>query len=48
MTFFQEFAADKSMHFVPIRWIHNDSMYVRIGRIRNTKTWSKSSISLRT
>ena len=23
-------------------WIHNDSMYVRFGGIRNTKTWSKS------
>ena len=21
-------------------WIHNDSMYVRFGGIRNTKTWS--------
>ena len=24
-------------------WIHNDSMYVRFGGIRNTKTWSKSN-----
>ena len=23
--------------------IHNDSMYVKFGGIRNTKTWSKSS-----
>ena len=26
-----------------IVWIHNDSMYVRFGGIRNTKTWRKSS-----
>ena len=26
-----------------IVWIHNDSMYVRFGGTRNTKTWSKSS-----
>ena len=25
-----------------IVWIHNESMYVRFGGIRNTKTWSKS------
>ena len=25
-----------------IAWIHNDSVYVRFGAIRNTKTWSKS------
>ena len=24
-----------------IVWIHNDSMYVRFGGIKNTKTWSK-------
>ena len=28
----------------PIRWIYNDSIYVRSGGIRNTKTWGKSSI----
>ena len=26
-------------------WIHDDSMYVRLGGMRNTKTWSKSSRS---
>ena len=26
-----------------IVWIHNDSMYVRFGGIRNTKTRSKSN-----
>ena len=26
-----------------IAWIHNDSMYVKFGGIRNTKTWSKSN-----
>ena len=31
----------------PIRWIHNDSMYVRFGGIRNTKTWPvNSSVAL--
>ena len=41
MTFFQEFGADN--YFVPIRWIHNVSMYVTFGGIRNTKTWTKST-----
>ena len=27
-----------------IEWIHNDSMYVTFGGIRNTKTWSKSNL----
>ena len=45
--FFPEFGADKSVFHQtvespPIRWIHNDSMYVRYGGIRNTRTWSKS------
>ena len=26
-----------------IRWIHNDSMCVRFGGMRNTKTFGKSS-----
>ena len=48
MTFFLEFGADKSVFhhtvgFPPIRWIHNDSMYVRFGGTRNTKTWRKST-----
>ena len=48
MTFFPEFCADKILYFIrqwdppPIRWIHNDFIYVRYGGIRNTKTWSKS------
>ena len=39
LPFFPEFEAG----FTPIGWIHNDSMYVRFGGIRNTKTWSKST-----
>ena len=46
MTFCQEFGADKSLYFVPIRWIHNDSLYVRFGGVRNTNTWSKSTYML--
>ena len=48
MTFLPECGADKSLYFIsdsnsPTHlWIHNDSMYVRFGGIRNTKTWSKS------
>ena len=45
MTFFPEFGV--VFHWrvgsLPIRRIHNDSMYVRFGGIRNTKIWSKSS-----
>ena len=42
--FFPEFGADISLYFHQtvgsplIRWIYNDSMYVRFGEIRNTKT----------
>ena len=47
MTFFQEFGAGMyftlKVIFSPLWWIHNDSMYVRFGGIRNTKTWSKFS-----
>ena len=49
MTFLPECGADKSLYFISdsniptYLWIHNDSMYVRFGGIRNTKTWSKSS-----
>ena len=49
MTFFPEFGADKSIVFhetvvsPPSKWIHNDSVCVRFGGIRNTKTLSKSS-----
>ena len=46
MTFFQEFDADKSLYFVPIRRIHNDSMYVIFCGIRNIKIWSKSILGL--
>ena len=48
MTFLPECGADKSLSFIsdsniPTHlWIQNDSMYVRFGGIRNTKTWSKS------
>ena len=31
--------------FLLIKWIHDDFMYVRFARMRNTKTWSKSSSS---
>ena len=49
MTFFPEFGANKfvlhqTVGSPPIIWIHNNSMYVRFGGIRNTKTWSKSSV----
>ena len=43
MTFFKNlvlsrtYISDKSLYFVPIRWIHDDSMYVRFVGIRNTK-----------
>ena len=47
MTFSPEFGADKSIssdnRFSPlISWIHNDSMYVRFGGMRNSKAWCKS------
>ena len=46
-----EFGSDKNVFnqtvgSPPIRWIHNDSMYVRFGGIRNTKTWSMSNHTL--
>ena len=44
MTFLPECGADISDSNIPTHlWIHNDSMYVRFGGIRNTKTWSKSA-----
>ena len=50
MTFFEEFGADVVFHgtveFPPSKWIHNDSMYVTIGGIRNIKTWSKSALEV--
>ena len=52
MTFLLEIEADQSVFVFHqtvgsplIRWIHNDSMYVRFGGMRNTKTWSKSTSS---
>ena len=44
MTLFQEFGADFQtlLIFPPIRWIHNDSMFVRFGGIMilgNTVQW---------
>ena len=47
MTFWPACGADKSISSLsnlphPSQWVHNDSMYVRLGGIRNTKTWSKS------
>ena len=46
MTFYQNvglyFISDSN---IPTHlWIRNDSMYVRFGGIRNTKTWSKSRV----
>ena len=48
MICFLEFGADKFVFHQtaispPIMWILNDSMYVRFGGVRNTKTWSKSN-----
>ena len=48
MTFLPECGTDKKYFIsdsnIPTHlWIHNDSMYVRFGGIRNTKTWSKST-----
>ena len=46
--FFQEFGSGPwfvfhwTVGFPPSKWIHNDSMYVTFGGIRNTKAWSKS------
>ena len=45
MTFLPECGADISdCNIATHLWIHNDSMYVRFGGIRNTKTWSKSNV----
>ena len=43
MTFLPECGAVFQISLC-IVWIHNDSMYVRFGGIRNTKTWSKSTV----
>ena len=40
MTFLPECGTEA---FLPIKWVHNDFMYVRFAGKRNTKTWSKSS-----
>ena len=48
MTFLPECGTDKSLYlsteqdFSLLKWMHNDSMYVRFAGMRNTKTWSKS------
>ena len=51
VTFLPECGADKSISSLtvispPHLWIHNDSMYVRFDGMRNTKTWSKSTLLL--
>ena len=52
MTFLPECGADKSLYFsieqdFPLlKWMHNDFMYVRFAGIRNTKTWSKSIVTI--
>ena len=46
MIFLPEFGADKSISSdirLKSLWIHNDSMYVGFGGMRNTKTWIKSN-----
>ena len=48
MTFLSELKAEFGIFHQTvgspfIRWIHNDSMYVRFGGMRNTKAWSKST-----
>ena len=48
MTFYQNVGLTKNLYFcgqklfLLIKWVHNDSMYVRFAGMRNTKTWSKS------
>ena len=41
----KNFFFHQTVGFPPIRWLHNDFMYVRFGGIRNTKTWGKSTSS---
>ena len=43
LLFYQNVGLTKFQISLFIVWIHNDSMYVRFGGIRNTKTWSKSN-----
>ena len=38
------FSTDKD--FSLFKWVYNDFMYVRFAGMRNTKTWSKSSLCL--
>ena len=47
MTFLPDFGAEycQTVGSRLIRWIYNDSMYVRFGGTRNTKTCSKSKFS---
>ena len=43
MTLFpDEFVFHQTVESPAIMLIHNDSMYVRFGGMRNTKTWIKS------
>ena len=48
MTFYQNLELTKVFVFhqtegsLLISWIHNDSMYVGFGGMRNIKTWNKS------
>ena len=45
MTFLPECGLTKVFQIsLCIVWMHNYSMYVRFGGIRNTKTWSKSRL----
>ena len=47
-----EFGADKGVFHQTvgapfIRWIHHDSIYVRFGGMKSTKTWGKSRLVLK-
>ena len=49
MTFFKNLVLTKvvfhrTIGFPPSEWIHNDSIYIRFGGIRNTMTWSKFTL----
>ena len=49
MTFYQNIGLTKvcisldRSFFLPIKWVHDDFIYVIFAGMRNTKTWSKSS-----
>ena len=49
MTFLPKCGADKTVFqqtesFSLIKWIHNDFMNVKFGGMRNTQTWSNSTL----